>query len=72
MIGSAGQDALWLGFIGMFVPTIFFAIITMREPAGKKYFHVVTTMITAIASLAYLSMASGYGPKINFSGMTHI
>jgi bacteriorhodopsin len=67
-IGDAGKDALWLGFIGMFVPTIYFSLATMKEPAGKKYFHVVTTMITAIASLAYLSMASGYGFVIRNDG----
>jgi bacteriorhodopsin len=67
-ITSAGKDALWLGFIGMFVPTIFFAIMTMREKAGNKYFHVVTTMITAIASLAYLTMAGGYGFIIRDDG----
>lgn len=67
-VGAAGKDALWLGFIGMFVPTIFFAIATMKEPAGKKYFHVVTTMITAIASLAYLTMAAGYGSIIRDDG----
>ena len=32
LLTAAGHDALWLGFIGMFIPTIFFAIMTMKEP----------------------------------------
>ena len=68
LITASGKDALWLGFVGMFVPTIFFAIATMKEPAGKKYFHVITTMITGIAALAYLTMAGGYGNIIRDDG----
>ena len=46
-ITSTGKFALWAGFIGMFVPTILFCVMTMRAPRGSKYFHVITTMITA-------------------------
>merc|ERR1719486_423695 len=33
----------------------------VAAPKGKKYFHIISMLINAIASLAYLAMANGYG-----------
>jgi bacteriorhodopsin len=60
-LNDTGNNALWVAFFGLFIPTVYFYYSTMQQPEGKRYFHVLTTAITAIASLAYLVMAMGYG-----------
>jgi bacteriorhodopsin len=60
-INDMGNNALWVAFFGLFLSTTYFYYATMQQPEGKRYFHVLTTAITAIASLAYLVMAMGYG-----------
>jgi bacteriorhodopsin len=56
-----GHSVLWIAFFGLFIPTVYFYNAAMQMKSGQRYFHVLTMMITAIASLAYLTMATGYG-----------
>jgi len=67
-ISSTGQTCLWIAFAGLFLPTLFFLSKTFEVPDGKRYFHIITTAITAIASLAYLTMASGAGFIVRADG----
>ena len=60
-ITTTGTDCLWIAFAGLFLPTLYFAYATFQQPDGKRYFHIITTMICAIASIAYFTMASGSG-----------
>lgn len=60
-MGDVGKATLWIAFFGLFLPTIYFYNDTFKQPEGKRYFHVLTMSITAIASLAYLVMATGNG-----------
>jgi bacteriorhodopsin len=64
-ISDHGNKALMLAFLGLFVPTCYFAYQTPRADKDgncePRYYHIVTTGITLIASLAYLVMATGHG-----------
>lgn len=60
-ITDTGKSVLWIAFFGLFLPTIYFAFEMLRMPEGKRKFHIITFGVTAIASLAYLTMACGYG-----------
>lgn len=55
------EGLLWAGFAGMAFPAFYFASQTLMVPEGKRKFHVITTFICMIASLAYLTMATGNG-----------
>jgi bacteriorhodopsin len=61
-ITEMGKKVIWAGFFGLAVPAAYFAMQTFSKPDGadKKY-HVYTTGICTIASLAYLTMATGNG-----------
>jgi len=67
-LGDVGHATLWVAFFGLFLPTLYFCNATMQQAEGKRYFHVLTTTITAIASLAYLVMAMGYGVTSTYDG----
>jgi len=60
-IGHAGQVALWFAFCGLFIPCMYMAMSALHQPDGKRYFHTLCFLINAIASVAYLVMATGYG-----------
>merc|ERR1711907_73631 len=64
MITSEGQTALWVGFWGMFLPFLYFAMDMMKKEDGKRKFHIYTMMVNGIASIAYLYMATGNGYEI--------
>lgn len=61
MITAAGSLYLFVGFVCMFVPCVIFFLAVMRKPYGSKKFVIITFLINAIATLAYGTMASGYG-----------
>jgi bacteriorhodopsin len=67
-ISSTGTTCLWIAFAGLFLPTLYFLYNTFQVADGKRYFHIVTMLICAIASLAYLTMASGSGFIIRADG----
>jgi bacteriorhodopsin len=54
---------VWLviGTIGMGAATIVFALLGIRAPQGSRYFFVITALITLIAFVSYLTMATGQG-----------
>jgi len=60
-VTEAGQNALYVGFAGVFLPAIIFFIMMLRVNEGKRKFHTTTILIQLVASLAYLVMACGYG-----------
>jgi len=64
MISETGHTALWAGFFGMFIPFLYFFFTMFQMPDGKRKFHIYTMLVNAIASVAYLIMASGYGWEI--------
>ena len=57
------MTTLWLtlGTIGMGVGTVAFVLLGIRAPEGSRHFFVITTLITLIAFVAYLIMATGQG-----------
>lgn len=69
MITSVGRSALWIGFLGMFLPSMYFAasIVDLMKRKRGYYFETLTLLITSIASVAYLTMATDQG----FEGGNH-
>jgi bacteriorhodopsin len=57
------METVWLvtGTIGMGLSTIIFALLGIRAPEGSRYFFVITALITLIAFVSYLTMATGQG-----------
>jgi bacteriorhodopsin len=60
-VERAGKICLWIAFAGLFIPALYMGMSSMSQPDGKRYFHTVSFLINAIASIAYLAMANGYG-----------
>merc|ERR1719198_2712419 len=60
-LSDMGKKLLWVAFLGLAVPTAYFWQQTMAQEDGKRKYHIITFGITAIASLAYLAMATGNG-----------
>lgn len=58
-IGGTGRTWLWITFIAMLLPTIYFFVSMWSQ--DDKYFHAITTYTTGCAALAYLMMACGNG-----------
>ena len=58
---SLGQTFLWIAFAGLFLPTLYMFGAAFSMDDGKRYFHVISALICAIASMAYLVMATGNG-----------
>merc|ERR1711990_76029 len=61
IITSTGQTGLWIAFVCMAAPCLFFWYKAQSKPSGKRKFEYLSFTINAIASLAYLTMAVGYG-----------
>jgi len=61
IISSTGQTGLWIAFVCMAAPALFFWYKAQSKPSGKRKFEYLSFTINAIASLAYLTMAVGYG-----------
>merc|ERR1719238_152209 len=59
-----GKKLLWVAFLGLAIPTAYFWQQTMAQADGKRKYHIISFGITAIASLAYLTMATGHGVYI--------
>lgn len=61
MISGTGQIVLWISFFLMFIPAVMFFMSMTRARAGRRKYHFYTFLINGIASVAYLTMACGYG-----------
>jgi len=62
---SFGVGCLWISFFCMFGSSCYFLQRAMARKASDRLFEFVTFLITAIASLAYLVMAAGFGVHHN-------
>jgi len=62
---SFGYTCLWIGFGCMFVSCLYFLQAAMQRKAKDRTFEMITFFICAIASIAYLVMASGHGFQRN-------
>jgi len=60
-VGETGTKTLWVVFVVMFLSTLVLAFLTYRTPVQKRLFHLLTTFITAFATLSYFAMATGSG-----------
>lgn len=61
MIGAMGSQALWISFVVLAASTVYFMFGMFGEEDGKRKYHIYTMGITGIATVAYLTMASGGG-----------
>jgi len=61
IVGSAGKIGLWIAFGCMAFPGLYFYFKATQKPVGERKFEYLSFTINAIASLAYLTMACGYG-----------
>jgi bacteriorhodopsin len=57
------METVWLtlGTFGMGLGTVAFVLLGIRAPEGSRYFFVITALITLIAFVSYLTMATGQG-----------
>lgn len=55
---------LTIGVIGMLAGTLTFGGLALRAPEGSRYFFVITALITLIAFISYLAMATGQGSTV--------
>jgi len=62
---SFGVGCLWISFACMFLSSCYFLQKAMARKPTDRLFEFVTFLITAIASLAYLVMAAGFGVHHN-------
>ncbi|KAH8591493.1 hypothetical protein B0O99DRAFT_598081 [Bisporella sp. PMI_857] len=60
-VHSTGQKTLWVVFVVQFLSTLVLAYLAYRTPVQKRLFHIITTFITAFATLSYFAMATGEG-----------
>merc|ERR1712093_392568 len=60
-VGETGTKTLWVVFVLMFISTPAFYYLAFRVPVQKRLFHVITALITTIASISYFAMATGDG-----------
>jgi len=63
-LSDNGKKFLWVAFMGLAIPTVYFAYKTFALPDGQRFYHIVTTFVCMFASLAYLTMATGHGVYI--------
>merc|ERR1711871_390514 len=63
-VGSAGRIGLWIAFGCMFIPMLIFWSKAAAKPPGQRKFEYLSMAINGIASLAYLTMAMGYGATV--------
>jgi bacteriorhodopsin len=61
VVGDAGKIGLWIAFVCMALPCLYFYYKAQTKKVGERQFEYLSMTINGIASLAYLTMASGYG-----------
>jgi len=66
-VGEAGRRTLWVTFALMVLSSGLFALLSWNVPTSKRLFHVITTLITIVASLSYFAMATGHATTYNCS-----
>jgi len=58
---DAGKTTLWVVFVLMLLSTLVLSYLSWKTPVQKRLFHIITTFITAFATLSYFAMATGSG-----------
>lgn len=60
------METLWLivGTLGMGIATAYFAFLGSQSAPGGRYFYWITAVITGVAFISYLAMATGAGSTI--------
>merc|ERR1711968_349711 len=71
-VGSAGRIGLWIAFGCMFIPMLIFWSKAAAKPPGQRKFEYLSMAINGIASLAYLTMAMGYGATAKLETLLHV
>jgi len=66
-VGDSGKKTLWVVFVLMFISTLAFMYLSWRTPVQKRLFHIITTFITAFATLSYFAMATGSGNSFSLT-----
>ncbi|KAF2102569.1 family A G protein-coupled receptor-like protein [Rhizodiscina lignyota] len=56
-----GKTTLWVVFVIMLVASIIFTGMSWSIPISKRLYHILTTLITIIATISYFAMATGHG-----------
>jgi len=59
---------LWMGFALLFIAFLMCSYFTYNESYGRRMPHYVSLLICGLASLAYLSMATGNGSMVRADG----
>jgi len=67
LVGETGTKTLWVVFVLMFLSTLAFTYLSWRTPVQKRLFHIITTFITAFATLSYFAMATGSGTSLSLT-----
>lgn len=62
---ETGVRTLWVVFIVMLIASLIFAYLAWTVPVRKRFFHVITTVITIVAALSYFAMATGHGTSLH-------
>jgi len=60
-IGDSGSRALWISFFILAASTVYFMFGMFSMKDGQRKFHIYSMGVTGIATVAYLTMASGGG-----------
>jgi len=60
-IGQSGSHFLWISFFVLAASTVYFMFGMFAQKDGQRKFHIYCMAITGIATVAYLTMASGGG-----------
>ncbi|KAI1107133.1 opsin-1 [Jackrogersella minutella] len=58
---EVGHRTLWVVCVLMGLSSLAFYIMAMRVPVQKRFFHVITALVTTFAFLSYYAMATGDG-----------
>ncbi|KAF2202593.1 family A G protein-coupled receptor-like protein [Delitschia confertaspora ATCC 74209] len=68
---DGGKVTLWVVFAIMLLSSAVFAGMAWRVPVSKRVYHVITTLITIIASISYFAMATGHGASFHHIRVRH-
>ncbi|KAI2473266.1 opsin-1 [Annulohypoxylon bovei var. microspora] len=58
---EVGHRTLWVVCVLMGLSSLAFYAMAMRVPVQKRFFHIITALVTTIAFLSYYAMATGDG-----------
>lgn len=62
---KAGYRTLWVVFIIMVLASAAFTVMAWRVPVSRRLYHIITTLITIIASISYFGMATKHGSSLH-------